>query len=520
MLTINLLDGYIDIIGDPRVPAGLKTELGYWQRVSELVGYQRKMTNVRRECFVARTQIEADGAHEVLVTMPGLAGRIKTFLTSKRIPFTMNDMRASFPEPDIRAAMQGMRRSQVECVYTALKSGGGIVAAATGFGKSHVIGAIIRAYDPELLRARNTPTCVVTAKDKDICVQNYNTMVGLFPDRDVGLLMSGKTKRSDDIQVVTLDSLHKVNMAEVGILIVDEVHEAATASRSDQLAKAVNARRWGVSATPSGRFDNADLVTEGLVGPVIYKYTYADGVRDGVLVPIEVLWLQVPEPTTIRLAAYMQLKQRLAKYRHAAEQNPGQTALIQDIIRSTPESHQLLCIMQHTEQMNTLAGGLPDVTCVHAVTNTASLVAKGNTNLHGVSVKRRKQIYDEVKAGEIRKIMSTYVYKQGVDFPELSVLVQAGGGGSAIASAQIPGRGSRPSEGKERAFLVDFWHPWDQYVNDKDGGPALKDGPVLRDDKARRRVYKKLGFTQSPVSTVADLPFLGKPGAQPELSWT
>ena len=507
MLKVTLMDGYIDVVGDPNVPAALKTELGYWQRVSELVGYNRVMKNVRRECFAIQTRIEADGAVEVLVTMPGLAGRIKQFLTAKRIPFDMQDMRAPFPGPNIREAMQGMRRSQVGCVYAALKSGGGIVAAATGFGKSHVIGSIIRAYDPELLRARGTPTCVVTAKDKDICSQNYATMEKLFPDRDVGILMSGKTKRSDDIQVVTLDSLHKVNMDEVGILIVDEVHEAATASRSDQLAKAVNARRWGVSATPSGRFDGADLVTEGLVGPVIYKYTYADGVRDGVLVPIDVLWLAVPEPTTIKIAAYMQLKQRLAKYRHAAEQNPGQNALIREIINRTPDTRQLLCIMQHVEQMNTLAGGLPDVACVHAVTNTTSLVAKKNTNLSGVSVKRRKQVYDEVKSGEIRKVMSTYVYKQGVDFPELSVLIQAGGGGSAIASAQIPGRGSRLSEGKEKAYLVDFWHPWDTYVNDKG---ALADGPVLRDDKARRRVYKKLGFTQAPVAGISELPFIEK----------
>jgi len=505
MLKINLMDGYIDIVGDPLVPAALRSELGYWQRVSELVGYRREMKNVRRECFAIRSQLEADGAHEVMTTMPGLAGRIKRLLTDKKIEFSVHDMRRSFPEPDIRAAMQGMRPSQVECVYTALKSGGGIVAAATGFGKSHVIASIIRAYDPGLLRARNTPTCVVTVKDKDLCLQNFKTLTDLFPGHDVGILMSGKTRRSDDIQVVTLDSLHKINMDEVGILIVDEVHEAATASRSDQLAKAVYARRWGVSATPGGRFDNADLVTEGLVGPVVYQYTYADGVRDGVLVPIEVLWLCVPEPG--RFADYLRVKDRLAKYRRGVEQHPAQIGMVQEIMRRTPDELQTLCIMQHVEQMNTLANGLHGVTYVHAVTSSANLVAKGNTNLPSVSTKERKKTYDDVKSGKIRKVMSTYVYKQGVDFPEMSVMVQAGGGGSAIASAQIPGRGSRPSEGKTVAYLVDFWHPWDTYVNDKG---SKVDGPILRDDKARRRVYRKLGFTQSPVSGIDALPFVRK----------
>ena len=507
MLQFNLQDGYIELVGAPVIPAYLKEKLGYWQRVSELSGYQRVMKNVWRECFTMQTRVESMGACEVMIVMPGLAGRIKTLLAECKAEFRIADLRRPFPQPDIQAAMQGMRKSQVQCVYTALMSGGGIFAAATGFGKSHVIGSIIRAYDPGLLRARGTPTSLITAKDKDICLQNYNTLKDLFPDRDVGLLMSGKTIRSDDIQVVTLDSLHKINMEEVGILIVDEVHEAATTSRSGELAKAIYARRWGASATPTGRFDGADLVTEGLVGPVIYKYTYQDGVRDGVLVPIEVLWLQTPEPTTVHIGKYIEMKNRLARYRHAAERNPGQNNMIREIINRTADDKQLLCIMQHTDQMNILAAGLPDVVCVHAVTDVAKLSEKGNNNLQAISAKTRKALYEQIKAGEIRKVMSTYVYKQGVDFPQLSVMIQAGGGGSAIASAQIPGRGSRLSDGKEKAYLVDFWHPWDKKLND---AGELVDGPVLRDDKARRRVYKKLGFTQGPVGGIDDLPFLKK----------
>jgi len=512
MLNVELFDGYIEIVGDPMVGPALENELGYWKRESKLNGWKREMVNTRMYCFTKNSRIYEEGSREVMVTMPGLAGRIKKFLTEKRIEFNMVDSRTPFPEPNIKGAMQGMRKSQVECVYTALKSGGGIVAAATGFGKSYIMASIIRAYDPELLIARGTPKILITTKDKDICRQNYNKLCELFPDRDVGLIMSGKTKRSDDIQVITLDSLHKVDMEEVGILIVDEVHEAATASRSDQLAKALYAKRWGLSATPDGRFDGSDLVTEGLVGPPVFRYTYADGVRDGVLVPIKVFWLPVPEPTTINLGRYMEMKQRLAKYRHGAEQNPGQTALIQDIIRKTDgDKHQLLCIMQHIEQMNTLMDGLQDeAEYVHAVTDNSKLAAKNMDNLSCVPTKQRKKMYDRIKNGEVRKVLSTYVYKQGVDFPEMSVLIQAGGGGSKIASAQIPGRGSRLSDGKSCAYLIDFWHPWDKKLGNVKGKPGQVDGPVLRDDKARRRVYKKLGFTQVPVSDIHDLPFIGE----------
>jgi len=506
MLVVNLCDGYIEVVGDKLVPPGLKEELSYWQRVSVLEGYKRTMKNVKRECFTMSTRIEEDGSHEIMVTMPGLAGRIKKYLENFRIKYIMTDKRTPFPKPDIRGAMAGMRPSQVECVYTALMSEGGIISAATGFGKSYIIASIIKAYDPELLRARGTPTCLVTVKDQEICLQNYEKLKELFPDREVGVLCSSKTRHSDDILSVTLDSLHRANMDEVGIMLVDEVHEAATASRSDKLAKAVNARRWGFSATATGRFDNSDLVTEGLVGPQIYSYSYQDGVRDGVLVPIEVLWLNVPPPTTIDLPYYLNLKQRLAKYRHGVEHNAGQKALINEILdRIDEDEEQILCIMQHTEQMNALVEGRKDVTCVHAVTDSSKLSSRGLTNLSAVSKKDRKKAYEGMKTGEIRKAMSTYVYKQGVDFPGLSVLIQAGGGGSKIASAQIPGRCSRLSDGKDRAYLVDFWHPWDQKVTDEG---KLRDGPILRDDKARRRIYKKLGFTQSPVDDINSLPFI------------
>ena len=49
-----------------------------------------------------------------------------------------------------------------------------------------------------------------------------------------------------------------------------------------------------------------------------------------------------------------------------------------------------------------------------------------------LSAQQRKDIYDGMFNGTIRKIMATYVYKQGVNFPGLSVIINAGGGGSEV----------------------------------------------------------------------------------------
>jgi superfamily II DNA or RNA helicase len=368
---------------------------------------------------------------------------------------------------------------------------------------THIIAAHIRAFDYGELCARNTPLTVVACKDQEICRQNADKLSKILPTRDVGLVMSGVRKFSDDVQIITLDSLHHINAKEVGVMIVDEVHEAATDKRSELISQMVNARRWGCSATPSGRFDGSDKLTEGLIGPIVYQVTYQQGVDVGALVPITVLWLNVPEPH-IGLERYMAYKMRKSKYDHGVEQNKSQIDLIVALMQRIPDTMQTLAIMQHTAQMNALVPRLPGIEYVHAKTDQKTLQKARQYDLVAISAKRRKEIYADLQAGKLRKVLSTHVYKQGVDFPEMQVMIQAGGGGSAIAGAQIPGRASRPSAGKQVSVVIDFWHPWD--VVNKEGKQVP--GPVLADDRARDKIYSKLGFERHWMKNLDDIPFL------------
>jgi hypothetical protein len=91
-----------------------------------------------------------------------------------------------------------------------------------------------------------------------------------------------------------------------------------------------------------------------------------------------------------------------------------------------------------------------------------------------------------------------------VDFPNLSVVVNAGGGGSDIVAKQVPGRASRKADGKDHAYIIDFMHPWDKSDPVTNSG---KPGPLLINDYARRRAYQNLGFEQKWIK-FTDLPFL------------
>lgn len=357
--------------------------------------------------------------------------------------------------------------------------------------------AIVRAFDPEALKLRGTPTCVFAAPDKDINRKNWEAFVKLFPDREVGLVMSGVKKFSDDIQVITLDSLHLLNPDEVGLLIVDEVHTAASTSRSEALSRFNKAIRYGVSATPTGRFDGSDLLTEGLFGPVIVQRTYQDAVKLGALVPITVYWLKAPKPH-VGLQYYQKYKTRDAKIKSAIVKNPDYSQLVANLMKKIPENKQVLCFTQWVQQMANIHDYCRDIPYVHAQTH------EGVGTIGPITPKVRKELYGKVESGEIRKVFATYVFRQGVDFPALDIVVNASGGGSDITAKQIPGRASRKADGKEKAYVIDFLHEWDyEEVNGK-----RKPGPLMACDLARRRSYKDLGFEQITVESVDDLPFI------------
>ena len=346
---------------------------------------------------------------------------------------------------------------------------------------------ILDAFSHEEMMLRGTPLSVFAAPSKDITKKNAEEVAKLLPHRDVGLIMSGINRPSDDIQVITLDSLHRLNPLEVGLLIVDEMHTSASDSRAADILKFVNARKYGVSATPLGRFDGKDPVAEGLFGPIVVQKNYKDGVEAGALVPIEVIWVNSPEPS-VGMGKYMLYKTRDGKVKAGSINNHGQNRIIAQILRLLPHDVQCLVITQFIEHMHHILQYCDDdVAYAHAQTSDKEL--RKFPGVKAISAKERNEIYARIASGEMKKVVSTHIFKEGVNFVHLNVVVNASGGGSDIAAAQIPGRASRKSEGKDKAYMVEFWHPWDTDLG--------KAGPLLAADKQRRKVYNELGFKQS-----------------------
>ena len=403
MTTLTLRDGLLDI--NP-FPNGLKNELRYWKRVMQYNPKTHKRDVVGHYEYMWWEN--EDGSAHVLA---GHTHRVLEWLRNNNIEFQFVDKRTPMPEPRFVRAAEGLRPYQRDMVLRMLAAKGGVLRAAPGLGKTFCVAKMIDAWDPEELKIRGTPVSVFACPDKDITRKNYDELTRILPHREVGLVMSGVKKFSDDIQVITLDSLHLLDPSQVGILVVDEVHTAASDSRAEELLKFNKAVMYGVSATPSGRFDGKDLVTEGIFGPVVVSKDYKDGVEAGALVPIEVIWINSPEPT-VGLTRYRNYKTRDGKIGAGMIGNWKANQMISNILKAIPEDMQCLVITQFIEQMdNILRFCDEDVKYVHAQTSDDKLTKY--QKVKAISPNERKEIYAKVYNKEIKKIISSFVFKQG-----------------------------------------------------------------------------------------------------------
>lgn len=488
-MNVNLHCGDSYVLVEPTVPEELTKKLSYWHKELKMdpATHRRVTKGSTRKLYSTSEAISPEGLLvQRLVTLPGFAHLVRQELSDNGYAVTFIDERTPRPEYDMEKGLKGLRPHQLECGYTAIWSGGGIISAPTGFGKTHLIGAIFRAHPREELCYRDTCLSVLVTPGVGLAKKNYRDLCEILPDREVGLVCTGVKRFSDDIQVVTPESLEHVPLGDAGIVIYDEVH-TVSCSRAERILRADKALRYGFSATPSGRFDGGDKVIEGVFGPIIYVKTYAEAIEDGAVVPIRVYWLNCPEPP-----AWRHYKTHTANYRNGIWRNTHMHELISRLWKRIPEHMQALAMVDKLDHMNNLIPHLTDTVYAHGTKRQETLDKGRLNNIEPCTTKQREEIYSAMASGELKRVVSTGIYRQGVDFPKLTILLNLAGLGSEIISGQLPGRTSRVSDGKEYGFLLDFWHPWDTY--EKRGRKTA--GPILKDDMRREALYREMGFQQ------------------------
>lgn len=178
--------------------------------------------------------------------------------------------------PLIFAALRGTREQRCR----------GVVSVTTGGGKSIQLAEVIRLALPGV-KARGG-VIVVSTPTQNLVKQLAATIVERVGPWDVGVFY-GKKKQPEKTVIVTcnpsLATLAGVLAGQgrrVLLLIADECHSSESETMRAAIPLLNPASQVGFTATPF-----RSVATQALSGwdRLIYRYTFADALRDGVLVP-------------------------------------------------------------------------------------------------------------------------------------------------------------------------------------------------------------------------------------------
>ena len=317
------------------------------------------------------------------------------------------------------------------------------------------------------LRAFPNVHTVVTAPGADLVKQLHDDIKEALPHREVKLIGAGSTKSPcDDINVVSMDSLHKCDAASCKLLLIDEPHACVTDSRLPELTKFDKARKIGFGATLKGRFDQRDILIEALIGPVIAERTFQEAVAEGAVCPLIVYMIVIPLSgnSDDRDRAY---KTHLFKGERVAK---AVRWICHELL---PQDWQTLIFIKNEEQAEYFLDWVGQ--------DGTIAMAKRMTKTE------REALMERMRGDEIKRCLASEIYAQGVTFNHVRALINLSGGGANTSTIQKPGRLAEVRPDKKCGVVFDFF-----FTPGTGKGTGIQ--ALCRESMARVKAYTEKGY--------------------------
>jgi superfamily II DNA or RNA helicase len=363
---------------------------------------------------------------------------------------------------------------QEELLTKVVSADGGIISAPTGAGKSVCIRMICALYSKAKIH--------VVTKSATLADEIFNDLVTVVPQ--LGRVGGGHKNLESRVNVFVADSLHH-GEGDADIVLADEIHQLVAPKYAEKFSQYTRARIFGFSASPTGRQDGRDIVAEAICGPEIHTMSYQDAANAGRVVPITVEWLRISEGPDVSGMTNPAYKERIAIW-----QNDFRNGIIAARAWETDPEEQVLIIVKTIDHAVRLKKLLPQYELAYAANGMdqkrlQTYIRDGYLPEDEplMTPKRLSEMRQKFASGEIKKVISNYVWSTGVNFRNLAVLIRADAAASKISDIQIPGRVCRRIPGaKESALMVDCFDDWD---------PGFR-----RKSQSRWRNYQEKGWTQ------------------------
>lgn len=370
----------------------------------------------------------------------------------KKIP--KNDI--SFP---LHLNGKRLRGYQALAVRKALKENRGIIESPTGSGKTLIAAALINAIEKATEEG-----CLFIVNTTPLFRQSIKSLENLL-EKKIGKIGSGQTD-IEETTVATIQSLtKKENIKEIlkgfSGIIIDEAHHSAAKTYQDILHKTQCEYRFGLTATPHKLWTTEEyLKVTRVLGPIVSTTKYAHlSQKEYLAAPLVILY----SSPKIKVDGNWH-----SAYNEGIVNNIGRNMIIKEIAQELIKQNKTILIqVRQTVHGENIKNILPE-----------AILIEGKTK-EKVQEKTKQALDNK----ETKAVISTTVWKEGVDIPNLDCVINAGAGKGEIATIQSVGRVLRPK--KHKAIIVDFI----------DNGKYLK-----AHSKARQKIYESLEWEISNLT--------------------
>ncbi len=376
----------------------------------------------------------------------GCRSALESLAEGAGIPLVFEDKREIGRPLEIRFTGE-LRMDQVFAVDALASEDNGVMAAATGFGKTVAAAALIAKLQRSTLILVHTHTLLAQWR-KALTRFLKNTHDGV--DLNIGEYSGGKKSLTGGIDVMTVQSLPTDTMTECditrgyGVIIVDECHHVPALTIEKALGT-MNARRvYGLTATPA-RKDGLQPLIFMQCGPIRYRASSKDQAAHGVNRLVMPRITRFKKPFNIDEEEWTFAK----IYGDIVEDEERNALIIADAVQALKEGRSPLLLSQRTDHVRVLAGMLRKGTDAKVFELIGSETAK--------TKREKEKELAEVGDAEAMAIVATGQYVgEGFDMPRLDTLLLAMPVSWKGLVEQYAGRLHREHAGKRNVLIYDY----------------------------------------------------------------
>ena len=339
-----------------------------------------------------------------------------------------------------------LREYQQKAVEWA-KTSDGLIIAPAGSGKTWIAASIIKHY------ATLNPTWTFgwLAPTRETCQQARTSLrVAGVPD-----------------EVVEVRCPHEsVDFSKKDILIVDEAkHSPAAGWR--RIIESCDGERYGFDATPWSDNEDRNIVIKELFNQRVYEIKRSD-IGDS----LADAYLEISDATDLNIhrkiddnierlfttrRRYMRISDEELK-RMCAWESLVEIGICENRERN---DYAINYALDHLDMQTLIL--IPRITLGEdyekRIPNSLLVHSK-------IAKKQRKAAMEEFKAGKLRTMIATSLADEGLDLPNVELLIMVSGGRSSQKTIQRASRALRKTDSKNCATIVDFsdkFHPIGAY---------------------------------------------------------